>query len=132
MLLDGSGFTSLSLCFPLLPLYQHVLFPAPSLSVWLEEAEPLVLAPPGRAGWLLFLWGDCEDIGAVRGLWKAMRKKSALPKILNGPGYDYSSLRWLYSLSLWEGVLHFKKGSHLYHHPHSLPASPQMSSHGFD
>lgn len=43
MLLDGSGFTSLSLCFPLLPLYQHVIFPSLSPSVWLEEAEPLVL-----------------------------------------------------------------------------------------
>lgn len=78
MLLNGSGFTFLSLCFPFLPLYQHVVFPAPSSSVWLEEAEPLVLALPGRAGWLLFLWDECEDTGGSQRLVEGHEEKICL------------------------------------------------------
>lgn len=69
MLLDGSGFTSLSLCFPLLPLYQHVVFPAPSPSVWLEEAESLLLALP-------FLWDDGEDTGGSQMLVEGHEEKN--------------------------------------------------------
>jgi len=78
MLLDGSGFTFLSFCFALLPLYQHVVFPAPSPSVWLEEAEPLVLALPGRAGCLPFLWDDCEDTRGIQRLMGGHEEKNGL------------------------------------------------------
>lgn len=77
MLLDGSGFTSLSLCFPLLPLYQHVVFQSLSPSVWLEEAEPLVLT--GRVA--AFFFGMIVMIhGAVKGSWKVKRKKFHLAR----------------------------------------------------
>lgn len=78
----------------------------PCISMSSSQLPPLQSGRRRQSPWCLHCLagqGGCPCCGIIvkvqgtfRGSWKTMRKISALPKILNRHGYDYSSLCLLY------------------------------------